>query len=169
MIRRFLLITISITAFIITGCAPQFKLFSDETAPLREFTLEGGKPGKILVLPVRGFISDQPRKEFIRVKPSMVQEIVSQLRRAEKDRDIKAVVLKVDSPGGATTASDILYHEILTYKNRTNVKVIVSMMNVATSGAYYISLPADHIIAYDPPDNIERLLEWKEGLVVDQG
>ncbi len=139
---------LSIAAFIISGCAPQFKLFSDETAPLREFTLQGKKTEKILLIPIQGLISDQPRKEFLRPKPSMVQEIVSQLKRAEKDKNIKAVILKIDSPGGTTTASDILYHEILAYKQRAKVKIIVSMMDVATSGAYYISLPADHIIAH---------------------
>jgi protease IV len=149
MIRRPPLVLIFIAAFIISGCAgPKFILFSDDAAPLREFTLQGEKTEKILVISVSGFISDQPRKEFIRLKPSMTQEIVSQLNRAEKDKDIKAVVFKIDSPGGATTASDILYHEIFEYKKRTKVKIIVSMMGVATSGAYYISLPADHIIAH---------------------
>jgi len=61
MIRRFLLVLLAIAAFITSGCAPQFKLFSDEPAPLQEFTLQGTKTEKILVLPVRGLISDQPR------------------------------------------------------------------------------------------------------------
>jgi protease-4 len=78
----------------------------------------------------------------------MVQEIVSQLQLAEKDRDIRAVVLKIDSPGGTTTGSDILYHEIKGFKERTRAKIIVVMMNLATSGGYYVSLPADHIIAH---------------------
>ena len=150
MVRRFLLFTLSIAILLsFSSCAgPQFKLFSDETAPLREFTLQGEKTEKILLIPIRGLISDQPRKEFLRPKASLIQETVSQLKRAEKDKNIKAVILKIDSPGGATTASDILYHEILAYKKRTNVKIIVSMMDVATSGAYYISLPADYIIAH---------------------
>jgi len=149
MIGRCLFTTILIAVFVASGCAgPKIKLFSDETEPLREFTLEGKQPEKILLIPIQGLISDQPRKEFFRPKPSMLQETVSQLKRAEKDRDIKAVIFKIDSPGGTTTASDVLYHEILAYKKKTNVKIIVSMMDVATSGAYYISLPADHIIAH---------------------
>ena len=135
--------------FGVSGCAtPKLKLFSDETDPLKEFTLLGHKKEKVLLIPVKGFISDEPRREFLKPKPSMVQEIVSQLQRAEKDKNIRAVLLKIDSPGGSTTASDILYHEILEYKKRTNVKVVAAMMNLATSGGYYVSLPADFIIAH---------------------
>ena len=149
MIRRFLLIVLSIAPFVFNGCAgPQFKLFSDDREPLREFTLQGKQADKILLIPIRGLISDQPRREFLRPKASMIQETVSQLKRAEKDAHIKAVILKIDSPGGATTASDILYHELLAYKKKTKAKIIVSMMDIATSGAYYISLPADYIIAH---------------------
>ena len=58
------------------------------------------------------------------------------------------MLLKVNSPGGTVTASDILYHEISGYKERTGVKVVVSMMDVAASGGYYLSLPADWIMAH---------------------
>jgi protease-4 len=78
----------------------------------------------------------------------MVEEIVSQLRLAEKDPGIKAILLKIDSPGGSSTASDVLYHEIMAYKERTGTKVIVAMMGVAASGGYYVSLPADYILAH---------------------
>jgi protease IV len=78
----------------------------------------------------------------------MIQEVVSQLKQAEKDKAIKAVILKIDSPGGTVTASDILYHEILAFKKRTGVKLVVAMMGVAASGGYYIALPADFIIAH---------------------
>jgi protease-4 len=97
---------------------------------------------------MRGIISNAPRKGFIRTKPSMVQEVVSQLRLAEKDDNVEAVILKIDSPGGSVTASDILYNEIAGYKNRTKAKVVVAMMGVAASGAYYIALPADYIQAH---------------------
>ena len=138
-----------LTMLIMGGCAaPKFSLFPDETEPLREFTLEGKEKGKVLVIPVEGVISDAPERSFLRPRPSMVQEIVSQLRLAEQDKEVRAVLLKIDSPGGSTTASDILYHEIMEFKKRTQAKVVVSMMNLATSGGYYISLPADHILAH---------------------
>jgi protease-4 len=80
--------------------------------------------------------------------PSIVQQVVSQLNKAEKDKHIKAVLLKINSPGGTITASDLLYHEISAYKKRTGTKVVAAMMDMATSGAYYIALPSDMIIAH---------------------
>ena len=147
--RALLFMVLAAVMVVVIGCStPKVKLFSDETEPLKEFTLLGEKKEKVLLIPINGFISDAPRREFFQPKPSMVQEIVSQLQRAEKDKNIRAVLLKIDSPGGSTTASDILYHEILAYKNRTNVKVVAVMMNLAASGGYYVSLPADVIIAH---------------------
>jgi protease-4 len=115
---------------------------------LQEFTIQGKGPGKVLVVPIRGVISDVPGKGLFYSKPSLVQEVISQLRLAEQDKDIKAVVFKIDSPGGSITASDILYHEITGFKRRTGVKVVVAMMGLAASGGYYISLPADFILAH---------------------
>jgi protease-4 len=138
-----------VMAFYITGCqVPKIRLFPSQADPLEEYVLEGKGKQKILVIHMRGIISNAPRKGFIRTKPSMVQEVVSQLRLAEKDDNVKAVILKIDSPGGSVTASDILYNEIAGYKNRTKAKVVVAMMGVAASGAYYIALPADYIQAH---------------------
>jgi len=147
--QRYLTIILAVTALFVSGCAvPKIRLFPDATDPLQEFTIEGTEKGKVLVIPIRGIISDVPRKGFPRARPSMVQEIVSQLRLAEKDEEVSAVFLKIDSPGGSTTASDLLYHEIMAFKKRTGAKVVVAMMDVATSGAYYVSLPADFILAH---------------------
>jgi len=134
---------------IITSCAtPKVSLFSSPSDPLYEFTISGTGEEKILLIPIKGVISDSPKEGVFKARPSMVQEVVSHLNRAEKDEKIKVVVFKVDSPGGSTTASDILYHEIKSFKERTRKKIVVSMMNVAASGGYYISLPADSIMAH---------------------
>jgi len=131
------------------GCAaPQVKLFSDASDPLKESILQGSEKGKVLVVSLRGVISTRPREGTFRTMPSMVQEVVSQLRMAEKDKEIKCLLLKVDSPGGTATASDILYNEILAFKERTKAKIVVSMMDIAASGGYYVSLPADIIFAH---------------------
>lgn len=67
------------------------------------------------------------------------------IRKARKDTTIKAVILRVNSPGGSALASDIIWREVVLCKK---VKpVIVSMGDVAASGGYYISCPADVIIA----------------------
>jgi protease IV len=147
--KRFYLIAGLLVLSLLTACAgPQVKLFTNATDPLKEYTIEGSGGDKILLLPVRGFISDNPKKGLLGSSPSMVEQVVAQLKKAEQDKRIKAVLIKVNSPGGSITASDLLYHEILSYKERTNTKVIVCMMDMAASGGYYLSLPADTIIAH---------------------
>jgi len=131
------------------GCMqPNVSLFGAPGAPYKEQTLSGTGSGKILLLSVDGLISEHPREGLLRTRPSMVEEVAAQLKLARKDTDIKAVLLKVDSPGGTTTASDILYHELMAYKAETNVKIVTVMMGLAASGGYYVALPADHIAAH---------------------
>ena len=138
-----------VAALCISNCGgPQVKLFSDASDPLKESILQGTEKGKLLIISLRGIISTRPDDGMLRTMPSMIQEVVSQLRMAEKDEDIKCVLIKVDSPGGTATASDILYHEILAFKQRTQVKIVVCMMDIAASGGYYVSLPADLIFAH---------------------
>ena len=147
--RKDLTIALIAIVLLMIGCtAPRIRLYPSQADPLKEFTLEGKAKQKVLVIPVRGIISNVPREGFIRTRPSRVQEVVSQLRLAEKDDNIKAVILKVDSPGGSVTASDILYNEIAVFKERTGAKVVVAMMGLTASGGYYISLPADYIVAH---------------------
>ncbi len=139
----------AIWMIMLVGCAfPRITLFSDASDPLKEVTLEGTSDDKILVIPISGVITDSAKSRIMRTMPSVVQEVVSHLRLAEKDDGVKAVLFKIDTPGGTTTASDILYHEIAAFKQRTGKKIVVCMMNLATSGGYYVSLPADVIMAH---------------------
>ena len=147
--KRLYLIAGMLALSLLIACAgPQVKLFTDATDPLKEFTIEGSGGDKILLVPIRGTISDNPKKGLLSSSPSMVEQVVSQLKKAEKDKRIKAVLIKINSPGGSITASDLLYHEIISYKERTNAKIIVCMMDMAASGGYYMSLPADMIMAH---------------------
>lgn len=131
------------------GCTtPRITLFSDASDPLREVTLEGTAEDKIVMIPISGVITDSPKSRIIRTHPGTVQEVVSHLRLAEQDPRVKAVLFTIDSPGGSTTASDILYHEIAAFKARSAKTVAVCMMGLATSGGYYVALPADLIMAH---------------------
>ena len=69
--------------------------------------------------------------------------IVDALREAADDDRVKAIVLRVDSPGGSAVASDLIHHEVV----RIDKPVVASMGNVAASGGYYISMGADHVLA----------------------
>jgi protease-4 len=146
--KHCLIIALFVLIFVTACGGPRVKLFSDAGDPLKEYTLEGRGSDKILLIPVHGMITDTPKERFLAQSPSIVENVVSQLRKAEKDDRIKAVLFEINSPGGTITASDILYHEISSFKERTGKKIVVSMLDIATSGAYYVSLPADIITAH---------------------
>lgn len=78
---------------------------------------------------------------------SLVDLIKAQLRRAEDDDRVKAVLLKVDSPGGEVLASDDIYRAIKDFQARTHKPVVASMGSLAASGGYYISSPCRWIVA----------------------
>ncbi len=69
------------------------------------------------------------------------------LQRAERDPSVKAIVLRVDSPGGTVAASQAIAHSIKKFKAKTGKPIVISMGDVAASGGYYISVYADKIIA----------------------
>ena len=71
--------------------------------------------------------------------------VVEELKKHAKDRSIKAIVIRIDSPGGAVAPSQEIYQEVLKVKEKK--KVIVSMGSVAASGGYYIAAAADKIVA----------------------
>lgn len=71
--------------------------------------------------------------------------VAGALRQARQDRGVKAIVLRVDSPGGSGTASDVIWREV--QLARKEKPVVVSMGDVAASGGYYISMASDAIVA----------------------
>ena len=80
--------------------------------------------------------------------PAMGSETVAaQIERAFRRRDVKAVVLRVESPGGSVLASDLILHATERMKRETKKPLIVSMGSVAASGGYYISMGGDRIFA----------------------
>ena len=143
-----LLIVAALVSLVMTGCSMNLSLTEDYTKPLKEITIQGSGSNKVLVIPIKGFISDAEQEEMMRKKPSFLMRIVSQLKRAENDASIRAIVLKISSPGGTVTASDMLYNELNKLKMKRGIPLVVCMMDVATSGGYYVSLPADHIVAH---------------------
>ena len=99
------------------------------------------------------------------------------IRKARLDDKVKAVVLRVNSPGGSSLASDVIYREVLLTKK---VKpIIASMSDVAASGGYYIAMACDTIVAHPNSitgsigvfgvlPNIQPLLADKLGITVDR-
>jgi protease-4 len=72
--------------------------------------------------------------------------LVKYIREARADKSVRAIVLRVDSPGGSSTASDVIWRE-LSISRENHRPVIVSMSDLAASGGYYIALGGDAIVA----------------------
>jgi len=76
------------------------------------------------------------------------ETLVEQIRRVRDDDTIKAIVLRVDSPGGSSVASDVIWRELMiTRDQKPSRPLITSMSDLAASGGYYISLPGQTIVA----------------------
>ena len=70
-----------------------------------------------------------------------------QLDHAREDSSVRALLLRINSPGGTVTASDILYQEVLRFKRERGVPVVAHFLGVAASGGYYVAMAADEVIA----------------------
>jgi len=77
-----------------------------------------------------------------------VESAMRQIRAARQDESVAAILLEVDSPGGEVTSADEIYHELMLFKESSeDRKITVLVHDLAASGGYYISLPADRIVA----------------------
>ncbi|MEW6324170.1 MAG: signal peptide peptidase SppA, partial [Nitrospirota bacterium] len=133
------------------GCSLPTSLLSGGRMPLEETTLEGEGRDKILLLDISGLITSQETSSgliFPQTEPSVVDKVKEMLKKAEGDDRVKAVVLRINSPGGTVTASDIIYQELIGFKERAKRPLIVSIVDLGTSGAYYIAQSADRIFAH---------------------
>jgi len=131
---------------LLSGCTFNFPLFPGP-GPLQETQVDGTGKAKVLLIEISGMISSQ-EKEGFRPTSSMIANVKEQLTRAAKDESIKAVVLRINTPGGTVTASDIIYHELKTFKANRKIPIVASIMDLGTSGGYYIAAAADKVLAH---------------------
>ncbi len=101
---------------------------------------------KIAIITVDGIITSHTANQS---GNNMVDVIQAQLDRAAEDKRVKAVILKVDSPGGEVMASDEINKAIASFQDESGKPVVCSMGSLAASGGYYISAPCRWIVASD--------------------
>lgn len=112
---------------------------------LEEIIVENNhSPNKIAIIDVEGIITSQRWDGSGR---NMVDLIEDQLRIAGRDDQVKAVVLKVDSPGGEVLASDDISRALLEFQEKNGKPIIAALGGLAASGGYYISAPCQWIVA----------------------
>jgi protease-4 len=121
------LMLIGVVAFFATG----------QTGILdEEIIREGPSRTKIAMISVQGTIYGE-----------LAGDVYRQLKIVRKDKHVKAVIVRVNSPGGTISASDQIYKEICKYREEENKPVVAFMQGVAASGGYYTSVACDKIIA----------------------
>lgn len=115
-----------------------------------EQVIYGKGDAKILMLELGGTLSTRGEAGRFGIggRESIVARVREQLERAVHDDEIKALLLRIDSPGGTVIASEILYREILRFKKEKDVPVVAQFMGVAASGGYYVAMAADEVRAY---------------------
>ena len=116
-----------------------------ETVVMEDDNVAG--KSKVAMIDVTGMIIDAEKPGLISRQENPVARFTEAMHKAEGDSSVKAVVIRVNSPGGTVTASDLMFREIQHFKQRTGKPVVISMGDVAASGGYYVSCAGDQIIA----------------------
>ncbi len=140
-------------ALALPGCSLISLDLTPRIRPLEEETVEGTGAAKILLLDVSGFLSEEGASPGIVIgapapRVGLLVRVREELTKAAKDPDVRALVVRINSPGGTVTAADILHREIEAWKRATHRPVVAVMMDVAASGGYYVALAADTIVAH---------------------
>ena len=139
------------TLALLSGCLPNGFVVKpiSTNQNLREETLYSESlfpDGAIAIIDVEGVLINAETPSLLMSGEHPVAKFLEELDKARRSHSVKAVVLRVNSPGGSVTASELMHNEIMRFRE-SGKPVVVMMMDVAASGAYYISCAADEIIA----------------------
>jgi protease-4 len=150
MMRRF----VFLATLLITGCFNGITICpANVNVPVEETVIHDAKaffcPNKVAIIDVEGLILNAKTSSFLSGDgDNPVSLFRERLEAAAEDKHVKAVVLRINSPGGAVTASDIMYQDLLTFRQETCKPVVACMMDVAASGGYYLAMGSDVIFAH---------------------
>jgi protease-4 len=138
---------------LVAGCGtPSFLVTPVQNAyRLEEQTVAAGRgfgSGKVAIIEVEGMILNMKTGGFMQPTENQLSRFIQEMELAANDPDVKAVVLRVNSPGGTVTASDVMYESVQRFKSQTHKPVVASLQDVAASGAYYVSCASDRIVAH---------------------
>src|SRR5690349_5669575 len=142
-----------LTAFCTTGCFNGLLLKPTcVDGPIEETVMKEAHSclclNKVAVIDVEGVIMNARTSGLLSDGENPLSLFREKLNSAAKDKRVKAVVLRINSPGGAVTASDIMYRDLLTFRHKTRKPVVACLMDVAASGGFYLAVASDRIIAH---------------------
>lgn len=150
-IKSCLCIILAFAFCTVTGCGQPSLLITpvQNANQLVEQTVQPGKGwDKIAIIEVEGMLLNSRGASLLGSTENKVSLFTQQMERAASDKAVKAVVLRINSPGGTVTASDTMYEIVKRFRQNTGKPVIASAQEVATSGAYYVACAADQIVVH---------------------
>ena len=107
----------------------------------------GDETQTVAVIEIDGIISSQKQIDLWgNETPDMASEIINKINQAQNDESVKAILLKVNTPGGEAYASKLIHNKLVEFKE-TGKPLVVLMQDTAASGGYMVSAPADEIVA----------------------
>ena len=144
---------VSCLGLLLVGCgAPSFLVTPvSSSQTLHEEVVEEGSgfgSGKIAIIEIEGMLANIRTGGLLQAGENKLSLFTQELEKAEKDGDVKAIVLRVNSPGGTVTTADTMFELVRRFKQRTHKPVIAATQEVTASGAYYVCCAADKIIAH---------------------
>ena len=126
-------------SFLITPVSNTYELQKVTVAP-------GSKSDKVAIVEVEGTLLDERTGGLFQAGENPLSLFAQELDAVAADDSVKAVVLRVNSPGGSVTTSDTMYDLIVKFRAKTHKPVVAAAMEVDASGAYYVSCAADRIV-----------------------
>jgi len=138
---------------LLAGCGvPSFLITPvQNTNRLEEVTVREGagwsKP-KIALIEVEGMLMNARTGGFLQPTENKLSLFTQQMEQAARDDQVKAVVLRINSPGGTVTCSDTMYEMVKKFREKTKKPVIAATQEVAASGAYFVACGCDEIVAH---------------------
>ncbi|MEM9251852.1 MAG: signal peptide peptidase SppA [Planctomycetota bacterium] len=142
-----------LTLGVLAGCGPTTLVIGvtpgDQRLKKTVVSEDGQRGGpEVAIVDVEGLIINAQRRGLLRAGENPVATLQEKLNAAAEDDRVVAVILRVNSPGGTVTASDVMYREIERFRRHSGKPVVALMMDVAASGGYYVALAADEIVAH---------------------
>jgi protease-4 len=135
------------------GCGVPSLLITpvSSSSDLQEIQVQPGQglfAKKIAIIEVEGLLVNLKDGGLLQPSENPLSLFTQQLDKAADDSDVRAVVLRVNSPGGAVGTSDTMYDEVLKFRKKTGKPVIASAQEIDASGAYYVSCACDKIVVH---------------------
>ena len=137
----------------LTGCGPTTFVVGVSPGDRRLLATPVQRDGqwasrRVMILDVSGTIANADAGGLLGPGDNPVAKLDEALRTAAADPKTAAVILRINTPGGTVTATDMMYRQVQQFRRSTGKPVVAMMMDIATSGGFYLACAADQIVAY---------------------